>query len=90
MKAKADMAQILEAMDNYLEGYEEALLHVHTLFPCLDLQPCKPYMRVEGNHLVDLTEEGHATGTLRGIPRIEVGQAEEGVADDVEPRVESG
>jgi len=48
-------AQMLEVADRYLEGYEEALLHVQTLFPSLDLQHCKPYIRVEGSRLVDPT-----------------------------------
>ena len=80
---------MLEATDDYLEGYEEALLHIQTLFPYLDLQPCKPCMRVEGDQLVDPTEKGHATGTSRGILEIEVGQVEEGVSNKVEPRAES-
>ena len=46
--AEAGKAQMLEAADEYLEGYVEALLHIQTLFPGLDLQPYKPYMRVEG------------------------------------------
>lgn len=39
LKAEGDKAQMLETADDYLEGYEEALLHVQTLFPGLDLQP---------------------------------------------------
>ena len=55
--AEVGGAQMLEAANNYLEGYEEALLHVRTLFPGLDLRFCKPYTRVEGGRLVNPTKE---------------------------------
>jgi len=87
--AEASRPQMLEATDQYLEGYEEALLHVQTLFPSLDLQPCKPYMRVEGGRLIDPTEEARARNS-RGIIRARVDQAEECVANDIESLVELG
>ena len=43
--AEAGRTLVLEAADEYLEGYEKSLLHVRTLFLGLDLQPFKPYMR---------------------------------------------
>jgi len=58
---------MLEVANDYLEGYEEVLLHVQTLFPGLDLQPRKPYMRVEGGQHVDPTEETRV-GISRGTP----------------------
>ena len=80
-------AQMLEASDEYLEGYEEALLYIQTLLAGLDLQPYKLYMRVEGGHLVDLIE-GTRARTLREIPKV--GRAGEGVADNVEPLAKLG
>ena len=86
-QAEVNRAQMLEVADDYLKGYEEALLYVRTLFPDLDRQHCKPYMRVKGSRLVDSTKEAHA-GILKGTLGIEVGRAEESVADDVELRAE--
>lgn len=84
---EAIRAQMLEVADEYLEGYEEALLHIYTLFPGLDLQPCKSYMRVEGGRLVDPIEEVHA-GTSRGT--FGVDRAEEGATNDARPSAELG
>lgn len=72
--AEAGRTLVLEAVDEYLEGYEKTLLHVQTFFPSLDLQPCKPYMRVNGGRLIDSTKRTRAK-TSRETP--EVGQARE-------------
>jgi len=80
---------MVEAVDGYFEGYEEALLHVRTLFSGLDLQPCKPFMMVDDSRLIDLSEGEHTARTSRGILGIEADQVEEGDVNVVEPRAES-
>ena len=77
----------MKAGNGYLEGYEEARLHVRTLFPGLELEPCKAYMRVKDGRLVDPMEEARA-GTSRGTLGAEANRFEEG-ANDVEPLAES-
>lgn len=80
LMAEAGSTLVLDATNEYLEGYEEALVHMRTLFPSLDLQPCKPHMWVEGGHLVDLTKGGQAEAS-REIPKV--GRAREGATDVV-------
>jgi len=75
---------VLEAIDEYLEGHEENLLQVRTLFPGLDLEPYKSYMRVEGGRLINPTE-GTWAGTSKKIPKMS--RAGEGATDDAEPLV---
>jgi len=48
LRAALGVAQVeAEVINGYLEGYEEALIHVRTLILGLDLQPCKPFKRIE-------------------------------------------
>ena len=83
LMAEFGRVQMLESVNEYLEGYKEALLHIWTLFPGIDLQPCKPYMRVEGSPLVNPIKEVR-TVALGRTPKIEVNRAEESVTDDAE------
>ena len=76
---------MVEAVDRYLEGYEEALLYVRILFSGLKLQYCKPFMRVKNGRLVDLSEGEHTPRTSRGILGAKADWVEKGAANVIEP-----